>query len=545
MAAFALIFSAYTTAVDAAELGFHEVASDMMMNSLQTQPRNSFLRKLYTRLFFVPVWIHEKSISNFTKELFYQMKKDETLSHTSRLYQDMLGLEQKAKEVYGGSGGIAQKVDLEFKISQLYKGYADYTLYGSINWGAFKSRLYNLKAHVINAGWVTHKPKASPVSLVEDAALNGSLENAFKKAIPKEYHYSALRQELVRYLKIQESGGWVAVPLRGTLKVGESYEAVPFLRKRLRATGDYHRCNGSAEGLVYDACLQQAVIDFQKRNGLAAKGIIDKKTIAVLNRTVEERIATIRLNLDRIKWLNERRSKRHIIVNIPAFRLYFEEDGELKLSMKVITGKRKHPTPVFSNVVRYIVLNPYWNVPKSIIQKEMIPKLLKSSNAMAHQGIEILTGWAKDAVKVNASSVDWSQYRYSKNMPFRFAQVPGEKNALGKVKFLFPNRFSVYMHDTPHKRLFKQNVRAFSHGCIRLAEPIELLRVFSTFNSTVDFDKSQNIMKGKKRRHFTLNDQVPVDVVYLTSWVDYEGVLQFRNDIYGYDKMQLTSIRKW
>ena len=128
MAAFALIFFAYTTTVDAAELGFHEVASDMMMNSLQRQPRNSFLRKLYTRLFFVPVWIHEKSISNFTKELFYQMKKDETLSHTSRLYQDMLGLEQKAKEVYGGSGGIAQKVGLEFRIAQLYKGYADYTL---------------------------------------------------------------------------------------------------------------------------------------------------------------------------------------------------------------------------------------------------------------------------------------------------------------------------------------------------------------------------------------------------------------------------------
>jgi murein L,D-transpeptidase YcbB/YkuD len=284
---------------------------------------------------------------------------------------------------------------------------------------------------------------------------------------------------------------------------------------------------------------------FQARTGLQKDAVVGAGTLKELNKSVDERITTIRLNLDRIKWLNDRKAKRHVIINIPDFQLYFEEDGKLIQTMGVITGSPKHPTPIFSDTVEIIVLNPYWNVPKSIIQKELIPKLLRNPNAMAKQGIEIRAGWGKDAKKVSGGSVNWSKYRYSKNMPYRFAQVPGRKNALGKVKFLFPNKFSVYMHDTPTKHLFKRNKRAFSHGCIRLQKPRELLKTFSTFNDNIDFDKSQEILKGKKNSYMKLTEKVPVDVIYLTAWVDYDGKLQFRNDVYKYDEMQLKSFRKW
>jgi len=170
---------------------------------------------------------------------------------------------------------------------------------------------------------------------------------------------------------------------------------------------------------------------------------------------------------------------------------------------------------------------------------------MRNPNAMARQGIEIHAGWGKDAEKISGSSVNWSKWRYSKTMPFRFAQVPGTRNALGKVKFLFPNKFSVYMHDTPTKHLFKRNKRAFSHGCIRLQKPKELLRTFSTFNDNLDFDDAQNVLKGKKKTFVNLKQKVPIDVVYLTAWIDYDGVLQFRNDVYHYDEMQLKSFRKW
>jgi len=522
---------------------FHEVASIVMINSLQEQPQESFLRKLYAQLFFIPLWIQEDDISTFSKELFTQIKNDKTLDSNSRLYQDAIALEEKAKSIYTTDDSVANKVSLEFKISQLYKGYADYTLYGSINWGAFQGRLYNLKANAINGAWITYKPKYGPLSLIEQAATTGSLKKMFQKAMPNEYHYKELVEELGKYLEIQNRGGWTYIPLKGTLKLGKAYKDVPALRERLRISGDYSSCENETN--VYDKCMNDAVAHFQKRHGLVAKGNIGKNTMAALNVPVEKRIEQIRLNLDRIKWLHERNEKRHVMINIPAFTLFFEEDKQLIQQMKVITGKRKNPTPVFSDVVETIVLNPHWNVPKSIIQKEMIPKLLKNPNAMAKQGIEIHTGWGKDAKKISGGSVDWSQYRYSKTMPFRFAQVPGRRNALGKVKFLFPNSHAVYMHDTPNKNLFNRNVRAFSHGCIRLHKPRELLKTFSTFNSTIDFDKSQKRLKGKKKSYLKLEKRVAVDVIYLTTYVDYDGVLQFRNDIYGYDKMQLQSYRKW
>jgi len=527
-----------------ANLEFHEVASTVMINSLQTQPANSFLKQLYSRLFFVPVWIDENSVSSFSRELFSQITQDTTLDKMSKLYQDAIQLEQKAQDIYGSNGTLYQKVDLEFKISQLYKGYADYALYGSINWGAFQDRLYNLKAEGIEAGWVTYRPKFGPLSLIETAALSGSLSELFSQSVPKEYHYKELQESLITYLGMEKNGGWPIVPIKGVLKPGESNELVPLLRKRLRISGDYGSCS-SKEDNKYDSCLKEAIVHFQKRHGLEDEGVIGPNTIAALNVPIEKRIEQIRLNLDRIKWLNERDSKRHIIINIPAFTLFFDEDRALRLQMKVITGTRKNPTPVFSNIVRTIVLNPQWNVPKSIIQKEMIPKIFRDPNAMKKEKIEIYTGWGEDAHKVSAGSVNWGKYRYSKTVPYRFAQTPGYHNALGKVKFLFPNQFSVYMHDTPTKNLFQQNVRAFSHGCIRLSKPIELLETFSTFNDNVDFQKAEERLKGTQKEFLNLTEKVPVDVVYLTAYVDYDGVLQFRNDVYGYDNMQLQSYRKW
>ena len=523
---------------------FHDVTSTVMMNSLEPLPADNFLRKLYSQLFFVPVWVQEEKPSSLSMELFSYIQNDKTLPEYSKLKQDALSLSQMANNIYASTSSLAQKVDLEFKIAQLYKGYADYMLYGSINWGAFQGRLYNLRTKSIKAAWVTYKPEFSPVSLLEAAVIGGSLEKMFTKSIPKEYHYVELREALLKYLEIEKQGGWSHVSLKGTLKVGKSYAAVPVLRERLKISGDYKTC-ASPESKVYDKCLKEAVMHFQKRHGLVAKGRINKETISALNVPIELRIKQIRLNLDRIKWLHERNAKRHIMINIPAFTLFFEEDRKLRQTMRVITGKRKNPTPIFSNIVKTIVLNPHWNIPKSIIQKEMIPMLMRNPNAMAKKGIEIHAGWGKDAKKIHGGSVDWSQYRYSKNMPFRFAQVPGYRNALGKVKFLFPNQFSVYMHDTPNKKLFNRNKRAFSHGCIRLHKPRELLKTFSTFNENVDFGKSQKILKGKRKAYLNLTSQVPVDVIYLTSYVDYEGVLQFRNDVYGYDKMQLQSYRQW
>jgi murein L,D-transpeptidase YcbB/YkuD len=541
----AFLFFVQTGEVKASELEFQERASEIILNSVQTEPQNSFLRKAYKELLFSPVWMREKSLSPAAKELFEYMRNDNTLNKNGKLYKDSTVLERMAENMYNSGGNIYAKVSLEFKISQLYKGYTDYAYFGSINWGAFNARISNLKVNDVSTEWVLHRPEVYPAKMLGNAALGISLKKQLEKAVPKAYHYKALQKALQKYMTIREDGGWEQVLIFKKLKPGRHSEGVYSLRDRLRVTGDYISCDESDEGNRYDQCLQKAVKHFQARTGLKQDGVVGGVTLKELNKSVDDRITTIRLNLDRLKWLNERASRRHVIINIPDFQLYFEEDGQLIQTMGVITGKPNHPTPIFSDTVELIVLNPYWNVPKSIIQKEMIPKLLRNPNAMARQGIEIRAGWGKDAEKVSGGSVNWSQYRYSKTVPYRFAQVPGYKNALGKVKFLFPNKFSVYMHDTPTKHLFKKSRRAFSHGCIRLQKPRELLRTFSTFNDNVDFDKSQKILKGRKNSYIKLQKTVPVDVVYLTAWVDYDGNLQFRNDVYHYDKMQLKSFRKW
>ena len=544
-AIFAFILFTQSAPLKANELAFQENASEVILNSLQNQPKRSFLRRLYTQLLFMPVWMHEKSLSPAAKELFKYIKADETLDRNGKLYQDTLLLERKAQEVYAGNGTLAQKISLEFKISQLYEGYTNYAYFGSINWGAFNARISNLMVNDVSTEWVLHRPQADPIGMVENAALGGSLTKQLKRTVPSAYRYKALQKALKRYMQIKAEGGWPLIVLHGKLKPGKSDEGVLALRERLRVTGDYVPCENSVEDIVYDACLQKAVKHFQVRNGLVPDGVVGSGTLAVLNKTVDERITTIRLNLDRIKWLNDRHSRKHIIINIPDFKLYFEEDGKLIQTMRVITGKPNHPTPIFSDTVEYIVLNPYWNVPKSIIQKEFVPKLIRNPNAMKRKGIEIRQGWGKNAKVVNPATINWRNYRDGTPMPFHFAQLPGKRNALGKVKFLFPNKFSVYMHDTPAKSLFKRSKRAFSHGCIRLQKPRELLRTFSTFNSNIDFDKAQKILKGKSKTSITLKEKVPVDVIYLTAWVDYDGNLQFRNDVYHYDKMQLKSFREW
>ena len=526
------------------ELDYQDDASMVISNSLKAQPQHKFLKHLYKRVLYMPIWMKEHSLSKPATELFDYIKHDKTLDPNGKLYNDALLLHQMAQDIYTRDGSLADKVSMEFKISQIYQGYMNYLYFGSINWGAFKARISNLMIDDVHTDWVLHRPNVDPIAIAENALFTHELSKQLDAHIPTQYHYKALQKALIRYMDIKKNGGWNKVVLQ-TNKLSPNHKdiGVKSIKERLKVTGDYQ--GEVDDNTLYDDTLVEAVKKFQARHGLVSDGIIGKGTLQVLNESVDDKIKKIRLNLDRIKWLKDRKSRYHIVINIPDFRLYFEDNGKLIQTMKVITGKPNHPTPIFGDLVELIVLNPYWNVPTSIIQKEMIPKLLRNPNAMKKKGIEIRSGWGKDAKIVNPSSVNWAAYRYTKRVPYRFAQVPGYKNALGKIKFLFPNRFSVYMHDTPTKNLFKRNVRAFSHGCVRLQKPRELLKTFASIDKSIDLEKAFEILKGKKNTTIRLSKKIPVDIVYLTAFIDYDGNLQFRNDVYCYDKMQLKSFREW
>lgn len=511
---------------------YHEDGGALINSTVQTQDKASFLRKFYEQLYFVPVWTQENDISNFTKQLLKQIDSDKTLEATSNIRLNAFGVLSKANTQYK-SMTLDQKIAFEFEIANLYKNYIDHLLNGNINWSAFKGMLVNPRdENEINGGWVTYPSKFNLYNIMQDALVNGSLADTLDRASPKGFNYEAINNELIKYLEIKQKGGWKIISAKGVIKPGQTSKFVPLIRERLGATGELGSC-GNGDSTLYDACLQKAIMKFQKNNGIHPSGTIDDRTFKALGESVDKRISKIRLNMDRMKWLNHRFESRSIMINIPDFKLTFIENGKVKKEMKVITGSKNHRTPIFSNRVSNIVLNPYWNVPQSIIQKEMIPKLLRNPGAMGGQGIEVYQGGSK----INPASVNWNQYRGS-NVPFRFAQPPGNRNALGKIKFLFPNNFAVYMHDTPTKNLFNKDVRAFSHGCIRLSEPMELLKVFASFDGAVNLAHANKVLKGNSETNIALKNSVPVDIVYLTCWMDQDGELQFREDVYGYDAMQ-------
>ncbi|CUV65693.1 putative ErfK/YbiS/YcfS/YnhG family protein [Sulfurovum sp. enrichment culture clone C5] len=511
---------------------YHEDGGALINSTVKTQDKTSFLRKFYEQLYFVPVWTQENDISNFTKQLLKQIDSDKTLEATSSIRLNAFGVLSKANTQYK-SMTLDQKIAFEFEIANLYKNYIDHLLNGNINWSAFKGMLVNPRdENEINGGWVTYPSKFNLYNIMQDALVNGSLADTLYRASPKGFNYEAMNNELIKYLEIKQKGGWKIISAKGVIKPGQTSKFVPLIRERLGATGELGGC-GNSDSTLYDACLQKAIMKFQKNNGIHPSGTIDDRTFKALGESVDKRISKIRLNMDRMKWLNHRFEPRSIMINIPDFKLTFIENGKVKKEMKVITGSKNHRTPIFSNRVSNIVLNPYWNVPQSIIQKEMIPKLLRNPGAMGGQGIEVYQGGSK----INPASVNWNQYRGG-NVPFRFAQPPGMRNALGKIKFLFPNNFAVYMHDTPTKNLFNKDVRAFSHGCIRLGEPMELFKIFASFDSAINLAHANKVLKGNSETNIALKNSIPVDIVYLTCWMNQDGELQFREDVYGYDAMQ-------
>jgi len=272
-------------------------------------------------------------------------------------------------------------------------------------------------------------------------------------------------------------------------------------------------------------------------------GIVGRGTQKTLNISVDEKIRTIRLNIDRIKQLPREEQERYLVVNIPEFMLHYIEEGTTKQKLRVIVGQRGHPTPIFSEKISFIVLNPYWKIPEGILNREIIPAMIKDPNYLRKQGIEAHRTWYENSRIMDTSSLYWEDYLYGVKFPYRLMQPPGPRNALGKIKFKFPNRFSVYLHDTPTRHLFKKTVRAFSHGCVRLSQPKKLLETIATFNPDINMTKATKILKGKRKTQLGMKEKLRIYLVYLTAGMNDRGQVEFRNDIYHYDKYQKRRLR--
>ncbi len=530
------------------KIAFMKIPSKILKNV----PQKRFLKRFYKKHNYQTLWIKNHKINkNKANNLINLIKEDPTLNKEGLLYKRSI----KLKKTLETNASQEQTLRRELKLTSLYSNFLAHTLYGEIKWKQFGYKLYALKKRHINASWIKYKAPQK----IDELLIKPDINQTIQEITPKHFGYQSLIYALNKLKKIKANGGWDRLPPFKKLKLGSSGDIVKKLRTRLIQSGDYIVCdenkivskdeNGSDiphihKDALFDECLDRAVKKFQKRHGLAVDGVVGKGTQKALNLSVDDKIKKVLLNIDRIKWLPREDKKRYIIVNLPEFMLHYIEDNKTKQKLKVIVGDKRHPTPIFSHYISYIVLNPYWKVPEGIVRREVIPHMVKDPSYLRRQGLEAHLNWNENSPTVNTSFLYWENYLYGvEKFPYRLMQPPGPRNALGKIKFKFPNRFSVYLHDTPTRYLFKKSFRAYSHGCVRLSQPQKLLETIARFNKTINIKRAKKILKGKRKTQLNLNNKLRIHLVYLTAGVNSDGELEFRDDLYGYDKYQKRIVR--
>jgi len=314
------------------------------------------------------------------------------------------------------------------------------------------------------------------------------------------------------------------------------------LRQRLTASGHLTSAAASNTSPVYSKADEAGVRAFQELHGLKGTGVADAATLAAMNVPLDHRIRQVALNLERWRWMPNDLGARHLLVNIPYYTLIARENGKPVMDIRVVVGKAdEHKTPVFSSEMSTVVFSPYWNIPDSIVEGETAPAVARDPAYLAKNDIEILDMSRPGGTPLDYGSVDWDDADQLKHLAFR--QRPGPGNALGHVKFLFPNPFDVYLHDTPADALFARSGRAFSHGCVRVEEPEALAKYVLRGDAAWDDTKILEAMDAGVEKHVKLKESIPVHIVYFTAWVDVNGGLHFQPDVYGYDADQAAHVR--
>ncbi len=417
----------------------------------------------------------------------------------NNLYQDGIQAKLPYKEALDG---LLQKVsakpdiDTELFLSNYYFFYVNKTLQGIDS-----TKMKELE-------WYLPRKKQSYVGYLDSLLVNPNLIDKKEQHISQYYK---LKTVLQRYREIEQKGGWDSIKVATdfvSIKPGDSSNVVAKIRNRLYLTGDIAEDSGSER---YGFALQQAVLKYKKRNGFTADKTILAKHINEMNVAISDRIKTIIVNMERCRWIatDIAKAKELIIVNIPSYQLNYYKDGKSVLTSNVVVGTTMNQTVIFSGMMSYIVFSPYWNVPTSIKEKEILPGIKKNKNYLSKHNME----WSGSNIR----------------------QKPGPTNSLGLVKFLFPNSNNIYLHDTPSKSLFSSEKRAFSHGCIRVEKPKELANLILQDDPLWTSEKIDKAMHKNKESWYTLQNKIPVYIGYFTALVDENGDINFYKDIYGKD----------
>ena len=452
------------------------------------------LQKLYAKHQFKSIWHDKQGIVELGNTLF---AKYETLEEEGIKAQ--FPYEKELDVIFNSDSGTSLSPEnAELMLSNLYLFYAD-KVYKGIDEKVTKQM-----------GWLLPRKEIAYTALLD------SILSKPKKAVQEDAllfsQYAKLRVFLKKYRDIETKGGWDTIDVPAdfkSFKPGDSAQAIRQIRNHLFLTEDL---KSDSKSTVYDAELQKGIAQYFGRNGFKEGAKILPKHIVEMNVPIGERIKQIMVNMERCRWIDPEleKAREYIVVNIPSYNMYFKRDGKTVLSSAVVVGKEMNKTVIFSGKMSYIVFSPYWNVPTSIINKEIKPGIVKNPNYLSEHNME----WNNGQVR----------------------QKPGEKNSLGLVKFMFPNSNNIYLHDTPSKGLFANEARAYSHGCIRVAKPRELAIKILENDKAWTPEKIDEAMHRGKENIYVLKNKIPVYVGYFTAWVRDDGQIYFFKDVYERDE---------
>lgn len=375
-----------------------------------------------------------------------------------------------------------------------------------------------------------------PVLEMADAIDDGAVDALFQELTPQAPYYRNMKNALRRYRAIEAAGGWLPVPAGKTLKPGMTDMRVIALRKRLVITGDMPDVDPDSQ--EFDGTVEAGVKAFQRRHTLDDDGIVGAATIRALNIPVAKRVDQIRVNLERGRWVLHDLPDEYVLVNIAGFNVRYFRGGRVIWKSRAQVGKPYRKTPVFRSEIKYLDINPTWTVPPTILRKDILPKVKKDPDYLAQKNMRVLD---RNGRPVDTGTIDWSRYPGS-GFPYLLRQDPGPTNALGRIKFMFPNRHAVYLHDTPSKSLFGLAERAFSSGCIRVENPFAFAELL--LDDSVNWNRESIIeaVDRRKTRSVSLPRPVTVLLLYWTATVDKDGKVVFRKDIYNRDPAILAGL---
>ncbi|MFC5192830.1 murein L,D-transpeptidase [Algoriphagus aquatilis] len=489
--------------------------------------------QFYAQRGFEPVWSREFVLTERAYEMRYEIRQSQFDGlkpedyHLGVLEASFAQAEQKKKD--GGVLSILELTQLEIVLTDAFFELADDLAIGKVNPSSLK------------ASWNIPRRSRSidPSTLLIESLAQEDLRAGLAKLYPKTLLYAEGKQ-LMRELdekQKKEPVNWKSIKTDRAFKVGDFNPVISQVRERLAYWG-FVPSRVLEDPKKYDSLLLDRVLDFQKSKGMTADGVLGTLTLEALNDSPSELVDKIALNLERLRWIpDEFFEGEAIFVNIPSFQLIYRSGADTLFSTKVIVGTVKHQSPVFTAPMSYLVMSPYWNIPPSIARNETIPAIKRNPSYLESNRMEVVNSAGNS---VPPSAVNWN----ARPFPYLIRQKPGEDNALGLVKFMFPNPNNVYLHDTPAKQLFDREIRTFSHGCIRMQNPKTFADLLLKNKPGWTSDRIWEAMNQSKEQIVQLDKKIPVVITYLTLTMDAKGNPQFRQDVYQRDAEVLSLLKR-